>query len=61
MCRDGLALHLRADLLHPNNNNDHNHSLFTDFDFAGLSFDAQAFSDLNMHAWEVLNQPSRIP
>lgn len=54
---DGLAMHLRANLQHTNNNNYHHQSPFADFDFAGLSFDVQAFSDLNMHAWEFLNQP----
>ncbi|KAH8881452.1 hypothetical protein GQ53DRAFT_511331 [Thozetella sp. PMI_491] len=30
---------------------------FPELDLDGLSFDANDFSDLNMHAWELLNQP----
>ncbi|KAL1893047.1 hypothetical protein Sste5346_006728 [Sporothrix stenoceras] len=58
----GLFINMRPDLLHQhghgqNNHQRDHHAPFSDFDFAGLSFDAQDFSDLNLHAWEVLNQP----
>ncbi|CAK7238453.1 hypothetical protein SEUCBS140593_010703 [Sporothrix eucalyptigena] len=52
-----LFMNVRPDLLHHGHHHRDHHAPFSDFDFAGLSFDAQDFSDLNMHAWEVLNQP----